>query len=139
MKVEEFIERMHRICDEESSLMKEKNALVTPRLRDYELIPELYDYCMKVIGEVCPDAMEAPTQVRRMFLFVILFLYSPRTLFGCKMRKGLRPILSRLFSRDSTLLSHYARDLVFHYEVYSDFRNNINDLIERVLSYLESR
>lgn len=139
MKVEEFIERMHRICDEESSLMREKNTLATPRLRDYKIIPELYDYCMGVIGEVCPQAMETPTQVRRMFLFVILYLYSPRTLFGCKMRKGLRPELSRLFSCDSTLLSYYARDLVFHYKVYSDFKENINGLIERVLVYLESR
>lgn len=139
MKIEEFIERMQCICDEESSLMKEKESLASPKLRDYKLIPELYDFFLGVVDEICPEARETTTLIRRMFLFVVLFLYSPRTLFGTKMRKGLRPALSHLFACDSTLLSYYARDLVFHYEVYSDFRKNINNLIDRALAFLESR
>ncbi len=132
MNINDFMEKMSGIRKEEERLKREWLSLSTPILYDYGLLPELYRRFLDARPRVCPSVKAGSTLERRIFLFIILFLYSPRTLFGSKMKKGLRPRLAHLYGCDSTLLSYYCRNLAFHYRVYSDFREDIEAMLVHV-------
>lgn len=133
MKVEEFIDRMTRISEEEDKLSSEKARLMKPILYDYVLIPDIYNVFVEEARKLKPCLNVSSTDAKRVFLFIILYLYSPRTLFGNKMRKGLRPELKRLFNCDPTVLSYYSRNLSFFYQVYPSFRSNVNILLDAIM------
>jgi hypothetical protein len=66
---------------------------------------------------------------RKQFLFVVLWYYSPKTIFGGTMRHGLRNAISRTLRCSSTSLSHDCRDLYFYYRTYASFKDGVENCI----------
>jgi len=123
------IEEIQAIRIQKSELEKKETILSVPLLSDFTLIDSLYDWFKEGLAERnCPPRSDCVTQ-RKKFLFIILYLYSPATLAGGKMLKGLRDKLARVLDIHSrTTISDNCADVVFLYNRYRYFKNEVNDL-----------
>lgn len=113
-----------------SRAMKELND---PVLSDLSLLPKLYEVYLDFFARIGNSNSTAQVYNRQKFLFVILYLYSPKTLAGGKMKIGLRDKLSDLFKLNSrTSISDNCSDIVFMYYNYRDFRRDVELLFNEM-------
>ena len=68
---------------------------------------------------------------------IILFLYSPSTLAGGKMKNGLRDKLAEVLGVNAqTTISNNCNNLVFSYQLYKYFRQDVDwiygEMMERI-------
>lgn len=134
------IEEIQAVRIQKNELEKKETALSTPLLTDFALIDSLYHWFKEGLTERnCPSRSDCVTQ-RKKFLFIILYLYSPATLAGGKMRKGLRDKLARTLEIHSrTTISDNCSDVVFLYNRYKYFKNGVNDLFRFLTDKLATR
>ncbi|MDR2968295.1 MAG: hypothetical protein LBV32_01670 [Tannerellaceae bacterium] len=123
------IEEMQAIRIQKSELEKKETILSTPLLTDFTLIDLLYGWFKEGLADGnCPHPSGCVTQ-RKKFLFLILYFYSPASLAGGKMRNGLRDKLAQVLEMHSrTTISDNCADVVFFYNRYKYFRNEVDDL-----------
>ncbi len=70
--------------------------------------------------------------VKRQFLFIVLLIFSPRSLNGGKMRGGIRNLLATVLGCKPTSISGMCRNLLFEYRHYKDFREGVNCCFEKL-------
>ena len=94
------IVELKSIREQKSRLSEREQELSSPILTDFSLIPEIYDWFKDLLaGMDCPPNPESVTQ-RKKFLFIVLFLFAPSVLAGCRTASGQRfPVCSRMFPR----------------------------------------
>lgn len=69
---------------------------------------------------------EFTTERRKQFLFIVIYLFCPAVFIGDKMPKGFREELRDLLRLNSvSIISNDARDLMFLYTHYADFRAEV--------------
>lgn len=123
--------------DKSLELQKAMDELGEPSLDDLSLLPQIYDAYLNVFRKRgCP---QKATQVyhRKKFLLIVLYLYSPKTLAGGKMRVGLRDRLSELFGLSaSTPVSDNCSNVVFQYNHYRDFRRDVEIIYNEITATL---
>ena len=123
------IKRIRKIRSVKSDLSKEENILIKPILSDKKLIPLIY----KKSDEGISTVMQ-----RKKFIFIILYLYSPSSLAGDKMASGLRNELSKVLGiQAKSTISNNCANLVFLYQNYIDFRNDVEFIYNKILSWLK--
>lgn len=134
----ERIIRLKKIRIEKSELSEEENILTTPVLTDKGLISEIYKIFVDLLNERgCPPNVDSVTQ-RKKFIFIILYLYSPSTLAGGKMARGLRENMSLVLGIQSkSTISDNCADVVFLYQNYGDFSEDIEYLYTEIINRLE--
>ena len=134
------IERIKAIRKEKSVLSGEENALSAPILRDMSLISEIYALFADILSErPCPPDIRSVTQ-RKKFIFIILYLYSPGTLAGGKMKSGLREEMARTLGVKSvTIVSNNLEDVVFFYRNYKTFSADIGHIYTEILRRLKEK
>ena len=125
---------------QKSRLSERENELSRPFLSDYSLIPTLYAWFKEILANRdCPPNPESVNQ-RKKFLFIILFLYSPSVLAGGKMPDGLRDALCRMLGMNiGSTISKNCADVVFLYQNYKDFRQDIEYLYNQIVKRLKSK
>ena len=134
------IVELKSIREQKSRLSERENELSRPFLSDYSLIPTLYAWFKEILANRdCPPNPESVNQ-RKKFLFIILFLYSPSVLAGGKMPDGLRDALCRTLGMNTgSTISKNCADVVFLYQNYKDFRQDIEylyaEILERINGY----
>jgi hypothetical protein len=130
--------RLKKIRIEKSELSEEENSLTSPVLTDKKLIQEIYNAFIEVLNEKdFPPCIESVTQ-RKKFIFIILYLFSPSTLAGGKMTAGLREEMSRVLGIQSkSTISDNCADVVFLYQNYGDFSEDIEYLYTEILNRLK--
>ncbi len=108
-----------------------------PILTDLTLLPQIYAaYCRVFERRGLPEDAKL-VRNRKKFLVVVLYLYSPKALAGDRMRVGLRKAVSELFGLNtSTAISDNCAGLMVQYNVYSDFRRDVDIIFNEVLSSL---
>lgn len=122
------IAELRAIREQKSRLSEREKELVEPLLSDKSLIETIYKWFGEILsGLPFPPNPNSPIE-RKKFLFIILYLYSPSTLAGGKMKVGLRDELARVTNCTTTLISHNCEDVTFIYNQYKSYRANI-DLI----------
>lgn len=128
------IVELKSIREQKSRLSERENELSRPFLSDYSLIPTLYAWFKEILANRdCPPNPESVNQ-RKKFLFIILFLYSPSVLAGGKMPDGLRDALCRTLGMNTgSTISKNCADVVFLYQNYKDFRQDIEYLYAKIL------
>ncbi len=91
------------------------------------LIPKIYEIFkdMKV--------NDITTNDRKEFIFVVIYLYSPNKFFGGKMPQGMRKAITNAMKMDSTCISRTCTELLVLYTTFSDFRQGVDELMEKVL------
>lgn len=130
--------RLRNIQIEKSKLSEEEKRLIAPILSEKNLIPVIYDHFIEIMKKKNPSERISSVIQRKKFIFIIMFLFSPSTLVGGKMSAGIRDEISKVTGCSKTLISHNCQDIAFIYNVYSDFRKDVeyiyNEIINRLLS-----
>ena len=129
-------EQKYRLSERESEIAK-------PVLTDLGMIDTLYEW----FKEIALEGKELPkgnVSQGKKFIFIILYLYSPTTLAGGKMRAGLREKLAEVFPiKEKSVVSNNTNNLVFSYQLYKYFRQDVEriykEIILRLGKYLENK
>ena len=131
--------RLKKIKVDKINLSEEEESLSKPVLTDRKLISEIYQIFKKVVSKRnCPPMFDSVTQ-RKKFIFIILYLYSPNTLAGGKMPKGLRDDISKALNFHSPCtISNNCADVCFLYQNYSDFSREVEDIFKAVMKEMEN-
>ena len=109
-----------------------ENSLCSPMLTDYSLIPELYKIFCEERGGLKPG------DDRKVFIFIIQYLYAPRNLFGCRMPSGLRTALSNVMGiRSHSVLTRSASETLHNYRIYSSFREEVNSIFSKMMERVD--
>lgn len=110
------------------------DELGEPLLTDLSLLPCVYDAYRRVFERRGRPGDAATVRNRKKFLLVALYLYSPKTLAGERMRRGgLRRAITALFGLTaSTPVSDNCSGLVVQYRAYADFRRDVDIIFEEV-------
>ena len=133
--MEDIIETIKRIEKARTALRQAiaDNELATsPRLSDLSLIPKIYEVFEEIKGS------HITVNDRKEFIFVVVYLYAPCKFFGGKMPHGMRKAISRTMKIDSTCISRTCTELMVLYTTYTDFRMNVDNLLNVVISGLDS-
>ena len=139
MELKDMIKRLCDIRQELVLLEREAEALSSPIISDLEQVETVYGYCVEAHGQLFPNVPLDKPVSRRRILFVILFLFSPKTLAGTKMSRGLRAEISKIMGVESSNVSHYHSTILFFYNVYEDFRGDVNRLFAIVYDKLKRK
>ena len=134
------IMELKSIREQKSRLSEREQELSLPILTDFSLIPEIYSWFREILtGMDCPPNPESVTQ-RKKFLFIILFLFAPSVLAGGRLSNGVRAALSEVFNDLSPcVISNNLSDVVFIYQQYKDFRQDIEYLYNKILERLKAK
>lgn len=119
----ETMARLSLIKDEKANLSREEQLLSKPIVDDLSCVGNVYDMFMDYFSE------KKPTLIRKMFIFVVLYFFSPSALAGSKMRRGLREKIAAVLGCTSSNISHDYKNVSFFYITYKHFRNNVNGVI----------
>ncbi len=113
------------------------DELGEPILTDLTLLPQIYDAYSRVFERRgLPDDARL-VRNRKKFLMVVLYMYSPKALAGDRMRVGLRKAVSELFGLStSTPISDNCVGLMLQYNIYPDFRRDVDIIFKEVLASL---
>lgn len=132
------ISELKSIRDQKSRLSEREAELSNPILSDLNLIPKVYQWFNEISeNRDCPPRKDS-VRVRKQFIFIILFLYSPSVLAGGKMPKGLRKAISDAVNLHSeSTVSDNCADVVFLYQNYKDFRRDIDYLYSEIIDRLK--
>ena len=131
------ISELMSIREQKSKLLEREQELSEPILHDYSHIEEIYRWFKDILSNLAfpPDA-DNPTQ-RKKFIFIILFLYSPRALAGGKMKIGLRDKIAEVTGCTGSLISHNCEDVTFIYQRYKDHRQETDYLYTEIINRLK--
>lgn len=132
------IVELKSIREQKSRLSERENELSSPILTDFSLIPELYSWFKELLAEMaCPPNPESVTQ-RKKFLFIVLFLFAPSVLAGGRLPNGIRDGLSDAIGVYSkSTISDNCSDVVFLFQNYSRFRQDIEYLYSQIVERLK--
>ena len=124
----------------EEMIARMRQYMAHPLLSDTRLIGRLYEMFLAKMMEAHPNVKELNNTIQRSkFLFVMMALYSPRTLFfGNKMRCDVRDRLADTTHCAKTLISHNCRNVVFYYHAYREFREDVDMLFSSIVGDMQS-
>ena len=137
--VREFsaISELKFIREQKSRLSEREQELIKPILSDLYIIPVIYKWYCEVVGNCGLPERRAGASFRQKFIFIILFLYSPSTLAGGKIAKGIRDILAGILGfKAPTGISNLCVDVMFYYNNYKDYRADIDYLYTEIINRL---
>ena len=129
--MESIIETIRKIEKARTTLrqaIEENEKVVSPKLRDLTLIPKIYELFEQMKGK------EIKINDRKEFIFVVIYLYSPNKFFGGKMPQGLRRAITKATKVTcASVISATCTELTVLYTTYSDFRQGVDNLMNKVL------
>lgn len=129
--MESIIETIRKIEKARTTLrqaIEENEKVVSPKLRDLTLIPKIYELFEELKGK------EIKVNDRKEFVFVVIYLYSPNKFFGGKMLQGLRRAITKATKVTcASVISATCTELTVLYTTYSDFRQGVDNLMNKVL------
>lgn len=128
------------IREQKSRLSERESELSSPVIHDVSLIPEIYGWFKDILSDnCCPSCIDSVLQ-RKKFLFIVLFLFSPSVLAGGRLPNGIRHELSGVFPEISPcVISNNISDVVFLYQNYKDFRQDIECLYTGIMNRLRDK
>jgi hypothetical protein len=138
--VKEFsaISELKYIRDQKSRLSEREQELIKPILSDLDIIPMIFQWYCEIVGNCGLPERRAGTCFRQKFVFIILFLYSPSTLAGGKIAKGIRDILADILGfKSPTGISNLYVNVTFNYNNYKDYRADIDYLYTEIVNRLK--
>ena len=133
--MEQIIETIKKIEKTRTALRQaiaDNELAASPKLKDLSLIPKIYEIFEQMKGN------EIKVNDRKEFIFVVIYLYSPNKFFGGKMPQGLRRAITKAAKVTcASVISATCTELTVLYTTYSDFRQNVDELILKVNDVLE--
>ncbi|WP_294470918.1 hypothetical protein [uncultured Bacteroides sp.] len=105
------------ICKQEAELKEMKKKLEVPLLTDKEYIPMI----IKWICELSAENLKSDSfisDIKKVSIFIILYLYSPISLASRKMESGFRSLFAKelAYKSPSGVTNHLTNDLLFQHK-----------------------
>jgi hypothetical protein len=131
------IEEINAIRALKSELSEKERILTEPIMTDLDMISTLYMWFRDIVSE--KEAFRpGNVSLRKKFLFIVLYLYSPSSLAGGKIRNGLRKKITEVLGLASeTTLSDNRNGLVFAYRMYKYFRQDVERIYTEIVNRLK--
>lgn len=134
------IVELKRIRELKKELCEKEEDLSSPMLKDVNLIPEIYGWFMDIYDAKHLSLNVNSVLQRKEFLFIVLLLYSPKTLAGGRMSSGLRKEISKIYPNIlPCVISNNISNLYLIYKQYKDTRLEIEDIYNEIASRLKLR
>lgn len=113
-----------------ATLRRSYERATRPSMDDFALLPSLYEAYRSVFARRgCPD-QALRVYHRKKFLLAVVYLYSPKTLAGAKLRVGLRSRITRLLGiKADTPVSDNCSSMLDLYRLYRDFRSDTDEVL----------
>ena len=125
------------IREQKSRLSAREKELTEPTFTDLDMIRTLYDLFKESLsGRDCPGRAESVTQ-RKKFIFIVLFLYSPSTMAGGRISNKIREVLSEVIGCTPFYISHNVENVIFFYQQYKDFRQDVDWVFTEMMEKLK--
>lgn len=131
----DFIQSVENTHRKHLAIEKEEKELLTPVIRDYSRMDELY--------AVFTDEISKRTNIkttsidgRRIFIFIIIRLCCPAVFAGSKLKRGIRDRMAGVLNCDASTISHDFRNLTFHYKRYKGFRHTVDMVYDAMMETL---
>lgn len=113
------------------------DELGEPMLDDLSFLPTIYETYLEFFRKRGWQDKANKVYHRQKLILIVLYLYSPRTLAGGKMRIGLRDKLSELFGLSAkTTISDNSAHAVHFYQHYRDFRRDVDLMLTDIVNAL---
>lgn len=133
----EKVRKLTKLWNKTQEFTRCLNNLGEPLLYDYSLLERMYNTYLKVFESRGKAEQAFRVYNRQKFLIIVLYIYSPKTLAGDRMRIGLRDKLSKLFGLNtSTPISDNCSNLIFNYDKYRDFRRDVEIIFNAIIAEL---
>lgn len=125
-----IMKRIQWIRETKAAITKEELSLSIPLMDDLSKVGNIYDIYMNFHKD------RKALLVRKQFIFIILYFYSPSALGGSKMRRGLREKIAEVLGCTCSNVSHDYKNIGFYYKTYKNFRLDVNEMIEKIFQEL---
>lgn len=133
-----IIEQIKLVKEKKEKLSRIEQNLSSPILTDKSLIPEIYELFKRVLSEQDFSPMPESPHQRKKFVFVILFLYSPKTLAGYHSPRRLRDAIAKAIGlRDVTFISNNIETVAFLSQNDKYFKEDIEYLYTEIITRLK--
>ena len=134
-----IIIQMESLQKRKQQILEEERKLLCPILTDVSLIGNIYDMFLSAMRELHPNIKELNNTIQRSkFIFIILYLYSPETFCGRKMKRGgIRDKIAKVTGCKKTLISHNCKNVKMYYYIYSEFHADVDAVYDKISKRLE--
>lgn len=128
---------LRAIREEKSRLSERENELARPMLTDLDMIPIVFGW-FKDLTKGLPKRNKSI--LIKEFIFIILFLYSPGTLAGGKMKGGVREVLGEVLGIvGKSSISDKIGIITFYWRTYKYFRQDLNAIYPAIVEKLRQQ
>lgn len=130
-----IISEIKSIREDIARLSSLESELTRPTLSDLSLIPTIYDWVIEA-AKLLPKRRKSILD--KEFIFIVLFLYSPGTLAGSKIKLGVRKqIADSLGLNSCTAVSNKCDLIVFMYKTYKYFREDLSFIYSKIMENIQ--
>lgn len=131
--ITETIRSIKNAREELRRVVAHEADVCAPLLTDYALLPSLWRHFCELLGR--DGSIKADD--RKMFIFIVQYLYAPRNLFGVKMPKRLRKELAFVVDGGAeSMVSNHGKNTLFLYRTYTRFRTEVNRIFGAMVERL---
>ena len=131
-RIIDTIKKMKNVRKELAEATRHEQSLFVAPLSDVSLIPHIVDLFCKY-GNV-GRGMEV--EKRKVLIFIVILLYSPRKIFGKNMSDNVNRMLSKILNVKRSVISDNSSGLLVEFEHYEDFRNDVSEVYDEIVKQL---
>lgn len=104
----------------------------SPQLTDLSFVEKIYNAFLEDKGK------HITVNDRKVFIFVVIYLYAPQKLFGGKMPHGMRRAIANVAGITcASFISSACAELLILYTTYDDFQQEVDRLLNKVYSIIQ--
>lgn len=132
----ERVSEIYSIESKIKALQEKRKVLIDPALSDLSLLEEIYN----LTDTFYFLAQLSKKDVAQRFIFLSMLLYSPASIVGYPLAKGLRGRLSKVLGyKSDTAVSNNLVSATDAYNIYSEYRESIGKLYEYVTKKMKEK
>ena len=135
MALYEFIIRVENTHRKKIMLEKEEQELITPIIKDYDQVGEIYGIFSDEISRKTNLKLNS-IESRRIFILIVMRLFCPAVFVGRKLKHGIRNKMASILGCEASVISHDFRNLTFHYKKYKHFRETVDMIYDAIMETL---
>lgn len=120
-----------------AGLSKREAELIQPTLTDINLVGKLYEWYKEILTTQGSEWKDNILR-RKKFIFIVLYLYCPEALAGGRMKYRLREKIAEALSINrNNSISNDLNNIVFSYQVYKDYRQDVDNIYGEIVRRLK--